>query len=294
MSKESGAIAPKTSPWKSLLGFLPESQALEMIRIPGVASDPKLEQTVRTAVEYVHRLERPPDSSPRLAEIPSGIFSEREGKLRGESTFAEHLAGINESQFQMVEISKLHVFQPNLNLEFVERLKERAPELGNTSELLKFCLPLRDEVTKRPVLAGFNPSMNTFTLASENLDLRIVGNVQGEDASTGRRFFGFAFGPGLPQMSVVKYKETYLLKNGYHRAYALLEKGHEFMPCLVVSTDNYQATGAVGPGAFPFEVVLAPKSPIMSDFFGEAAVIYPRLLIRVILTIHAEIQIASV
>src|SRR2546422_510127 len=121
MTSETEVIPPKTSPWMSLLGFYSESQALGQVRLPWVPTDPHLEQVVRDAVEYVGQLERPQQLVPRFREIPTDVFSERESKLRGEPTFAEHLAGINESSFKMVEISKLRAFQPHLNLEFVER-----------------------------------------------------------------------------------------------------------------------------------------------------------------------------
>jgi hypothetical protein len=117
--------------------------------------------------------------------------------------------------------------------------------------------------------------------------------VQGEDPQTGRRFFGFAYGGGLPQMSVVDYKGLCMIKNGYHRAYALLEKGHKFMPCLILKTDNYQVTGAAGVGFFGFELLLSEQSPIMDDFLSSAAVVYPRRLVRTIVSIHGEVQVVA-
>jgi hypothetical protein len=118
--------------------------------------------------------------------------------------------------------------------------------------------------------------------------------VHGEDAKSGRRFFGLAYGGGLPQISVVNYNGFYMLKNGSHRAYALLQKGHKFMPCLVVSTNNYQTSGAVSPGFLNFDLVLSDKSPLLSDFQSQAAVVFPRRLLRVIISIHGEAQLVAV
>src|SRR5439155_2629740 len=95
-----------------------------------------------------------------------------------------------------------------------------------------------------PLLVNFNPVTNTFNIVTDNLDFRIVGNVQGQDPQSGRRFFGFALGSGLPQISVAEYKGRYLLKNGYHRAYVLAKAGHERIPVLLVSVNNYADTGA--------------------------------------------------
>src|SRR5438093_239491 len=81
-----------------------------------------------------------------------------------------------------------------------------------------------------------------------------------------RNCFGFAYGGGLPQMSVVEYQGVYMIKNGYHRAYALFERGHKSLPCILLRTDNYNATGAIGPAFFSIDVMMSDRSPLLSDF----------------------------
>jgi hypothetical protein len=120
--------------------------------------------------------------------------------------------------------------------------------------------------------------------------MRIVGNVQGTDDQTGRSFAGFAYGFGLPQVSVVDYNGIVMVKNGYHRAYSLLQRGHEFMPCLIVTTDMFQGTGANVPGFFPLDLLQSDKSPILNDFNTKAAFAMPRRRMRLMITIHAEVH----
>ncbi len=282
-----------------MLGFLTEAEAIGSVKLQGVQLRPeqeaKLVENVKRAIAYTSSITGRKTVVPELRPIPSELIGNRETLLRNEPTFREHLIGMSEDfSIAQIEIAKLHAFQPNLNLEYVQKLVGDAPEVDDIAGLLRFCLPLREEARKFPVIGTFNANSNTFTLTSENLDLRIVGQVQGEDAQTGRRFFGFAYGGGLHQISVVKYKDLYMIKNGYHRAYALLEKGHKFMPCLIVKTDNYQATGASGPGFLSFELMLSDRSPIIADFQSAAAVIYPRTLFRVIISIHGEVQVVGV
>jgi hypothetical protein len=92
-------------------------------------------------------------------------------------------------------------------------------------------------------------------------------------------------------MSVVEYKGMYLVKNGHHRALALLKKGHKFLPCLLLSTDDYQFTGGEAPGVLPMELAMSDKSPLLSDFLSPAAVIMPRRRLRIMITVHSEAQV---
>ncbi len=285
------------SEWKSLLGFFSETEALGIVRSQGVQldadKDRALSDKIAEAVRYVKSLAGRRSLSPEIRDMPHG-FDDRAKQLQGDPTFQEHTTGISDWSLALVELDKLHVFQPNLNVEYVERLKQRAPQVDDMTGLLRFCLPLRTEILKSPVLGSFNPNTNTFTLTSENLDLRITGQMRGDDPVTGRSFVGFVYGTGLPQMSVVEYKGTYMIKNGYHRAYALYELGHKFLPCILVRTENYNLTGATGAGFFNIDVVTSDRSPILVDFDSPAAVTYPRRLARVIVSAHAEVQVVPV
>ena len=112
--------------------------------------------------------------------------------------------------------------------------------------------------------------------------------VQGKDPG-GPAFTGFAIGSGLPQMSVAEFQGRYILKNGYHRAVALLRAGITEAPCLVVHAKNYNATGANAPGFLPRELILSDKPPRLEDFnSAEAAVPYPRRLTKAVIVIQAQ------
>ena len=289
-----GALGYLFQDSKSLLGFYTEAEAFNIVKSQGFQFSPKQEEElntkVREALKHVSTIVGRRAVISEVKEIPVQYMADREQRLRNEPAFASQLIDMSEFSLSQVEIGNLHVFQPNLNMEYVRRLVAKAPEPDNLPDLLRFCLPLREEVEKFPVVGGFNPNTNTLTLMSENLDMRMLAPVEGKDPNTGNRFFGFAYGGGLPQISVVDYKGLLMIKNGYHRAYALLEKGHKFMPCLLLKTDDYQATGATGTDFFTFELMQSDQSPILSDFQSPAAVAYPRRLIRVVASIHGEVH----
>jgi hypothetical protein len=168
---------------------------------------------------------------------------------------------------------------------------KKAPEPDDIEGSIKFCLPLRGEDGRIEVLSSFNPNTNTCTIVTDNLDLRILGNVQGEENTTKRNFVGFVYGFGLRGVSVSNYNGLFMVKNGYHRAFALLQKGHKYMPCLVVETDAYQLTGAGSPNVFTPELMNSDKSPLLSDLNSKASVTILRRRMKAVAIIHGEILV---
>ena len=55
-----------------------------------------------------------------------------------------------------------------------------------------------------------------------------------------------------------------------------------------------QAAGIVACDFFTVDTVTSAKPPLLSDFTSSAAVAIPRRLFRVILTVHAEVQVIPV
>jgi hypothetical protein len=280
--------------WRGLLGFMKREAGQNIAKNfdpDGLIDESDFSEKLNEARNYVEeKLKERKILSPKIEDIDEN--NKRITKLYNEPTFKEHTIGmLSRYKVAMVELGKLHVFQPFLNEEYIDELSKKFEKLnGNDEEaLFKFCLPLREEVEKHLANASFNPVTNTFSLVTENLDLRIIGNVNGTDPITGRTFFGFAFGSGLPQMSIVKFKDFYFIKNGYHRAFALYKKKVKSAPFIVLETDQFINTGANQPGFFDYDTIYQ-YSPILEDFDSKAALILPRRRLRAILSIHGEIQ----
>lgn len=281
--------------WLALLGFEAEQDALRLIQDAGFKkfSSDKWLPKIRSAISIVNTISNRREVKPEIKELDQK-YNDRLTKLRDEPIFKEYLVGTTSHRFALVELEKLHCFQKILNLEYIDTLTKKIPSPEYIDETIKLCLPTQDERQKIEILTVFNQNTNTISMITENLDFRIIGNVQGEDPVTGRKFSGFGFGFGLPLMSVVEYKGMFLLKNGYHRAYALLKKGHKFLPCLLLSTDSYQFTGAQLAGFFPIDLIMSDKSPILSDFKTDAGVLMPRRRFKVVISVHGEAQVLPV
>jgi hypothetical protein len=292
-SKETAADPVHYVDWLTLLGFMSDEEALSTIRSQGLGNLTAADEwarIVRWAKDATVGISGRMDWRPEVGEVDPKYRS-RLSKLEAEPTFKIHSAGMRSMRFSLVEISKIHLFQTMVNTEYIESLVKRAPEPGDMEATLKFCLPTQDEAPRPNMMSSFNPTTNTFSAISDSLDLRILGNTHSEDPVTHTPVAGFYYGVALPLTTVVEYRGAFLLKNGCHRAYALHKKGHDFLPCLLGSTDSFQVTGAQVPGSFPLTTILSDKSPVLSDFDSKAAVPVPRRRVKVVATIHAEVQV---
>jgi hypothetical protein len=280
--------------WLTLVGFIPENEAMNMVKVQNVDSKTSSDEwlkLIRSAADETSKVTGRLSCEPSIKEIDPK-YGERIAKLKSEQSFKQHGAGMIRTGFALVELAKLHVHQPRINMEYIESLKRRAPEPDDEEGTLKFCLPTQDEnASAMKMITEFNPQTNTFSAITENLDLRILANTHSEDPTTHTPLAGFYYGFGLPQISVVEYMGMFLLKNGYHRAYTLLEKGHEFVPCVLSLTGSLQATGAISSSAFPSSLLFSDRSPILSDFRTPAAVPVPQRRLKLVATVHAEVQV---
>lgn len=281
------------STWRFLFGFYKAEEAIGIAKSLGVEVTPTEEERLRASVShansFVRNLGPRTGLKPTLTDVPTS-FGNHLKQLQEEPTFGELTTGVTGWSWKLVELAKLRTFQTSLNWSYVQRLILRAPEVNELDSTLRYCLPLAGSGEPQRVVVSFNSVANTYSLVSEHLDFRIVGQVQGEDQRTKRKFFGFVTGFGLPTLTVAHYRDMYLVKNGYHRASALLAKGHKHVPALVIETDSFPVTGAASPGAFPVDVLSSPTPPILSDFLSDAALDVPRAKMRTVLTIHGEGQ----
>jgi hypothetical protein len=296
MTRESEGDPVHFSDWLALLGFQKEEEAIQFIRgqvLQEISEEAWLER-IRRANRAADLISNRWSSSPEIREL-NGRFEDRLKTLAKEPTFQGHLIGTNGWRFALVELEKLHAIQTQLNSEYVDSLIATAPSATDLDATVRFCLPTREEKGGKVELAtSLNPNTNTISIVTDNLDFRVAGNVEGQDPKTGTRFYGFGVGAGLPHLSVANCKGRYFIRNGYHRAYALLRKGHKFLPCLLVNMDRIEDIGFWGPAYLPLKLVLSDKSPIISDYGAEVSVRIPRRRLKMLLSIHAELHAVPV
>ena len=99
---------------------------------------------------------------------------------------------------------------------------------------------------------------------------------------------------GSPFFEVGQYAGRWFLRDGYHRAYKLLQAGIFQIPAVIVHARTIQELGAVQPQFFSEAILLSDHPPFVSDFLNDALTIeYERHPIIKTLRITMEESIAS-
>jgi hypothetical protein len=75
---------------------------------------------------------------------------------------------------------------------------------------------------------------------------------------------------GSPFFEVALYEGRWFLRDGYHRAYALLRAGVFRLPSIIVEARTLAELGATHPWFFPEETLLSPSPPYVIDFLNDA------------------------
>ena len=206
--------------------------------------------------------------------------------LQAEALFQEFASPGGPVELVKIDLRKLVAVQPRVEWSHVEHLMDEAPEPGDTDGLLKFCVPLQRDAPPASIQPAFAQTTQTLAFVTDNPDFRVCGPVV-ESIGNGRAVLGFAIGPGLQQMSVMKFEGRYLLKNGHHRAVALAARGHIDAPVLLLHGTQIEHTPVVRPGRFSPSLVLGEAPPRVEDFLSPAAIDLPRRRTRTLYSFQA-------
>jgi hypothetical protein len=157
----------------------------------------------------------------------------------------------------IVDLRHLLAFQRRLSFHPKVPLSH-APRQSDWGSLFKFsfaspasviCDVVHDAHTKTVTLQSSNP----------NLHLRV-----GTDHA-----LPVAVHAGSPFFEVAEYAGRWFLRDGYHRAYHLLQAGVFQLPAVIVRARTLEELGAVHPWFFPEAILLSEHPPFISDFLDE-------------------------
>ena len=77
---------------------------------------------------------------------------------------------------------------------------------------------------------------------------------------------------GSPFFEVAEYRGRWFLRDGYHRAYALLRSGVWKLPAVIVQARTLEELGAIQPWFFPEGVLFSHHPPRVTDFLDDALI----------------------
>jgi hypothetical protein len=94
---------------------------------------------------------------------------------------------------------------------------------------------------------------------------------------------------GSPFFEVAELRGRWFLRDGYHRAYRLLQAGVHRIPAVVIYTRTIRELGANEPWFFSEEQLFSDRPPRVMDFLDESLVLrYERRALRKVIRIRVE------
>lgn len=135
------------------------------------------------------------------------------------------------------------------------------------------CTSLQDPLTGTITIRSTNPNVHIRTSSDPSAPLRIHS--------------------GGPFFEVASFRDRWFLRDGYHRAYALLRAGIYEVPAVIVHARTIQELGAVHPWFFSEAVLFSANPPYIADFLDDALVLTynrPPLIKTIQITIRESLS----
>jgi hypothetical protein len=132
------------------------------------------------------------------------------------------------------------------------------PSSNDWRALLSLCFGLpkavqcdlrEDPATRSLVLQSTNPNVHIRTTTDVTSPIRIH--------------------PGSPFFEVACFRGRWFLRDGYHRAYALLKAGVFEVPAVIVEAQTIEELGAAEAWFFPESVLFSATPPYVCDFLDD-------------------------
>jgi len=94
---------------------------------------------------------------------------------------------------------------------------------------------------------------------------------------------------GSPFFEVAEFRGRWFLRDGYHRAYHLLQAGVDRVPAIVINARSIEEVGATAPWFFNEEQLFSDRPPQVTDFLDDNLILrYERTALRKVIRIHIE------
>jgi hypothetical protein len=106
---------------------------------------------------------------------------------------------------------------------------------------------------------------HTLVLQSTNPNLHLRTMI---DAA-----FPLSVHAGGPFFEVASYRDRWFLRDGYHRAYTLLQAGVFEVPAVIVHANTIEELGPTKPWFFSEEVLFSETPPLVLDFLNDELVL---------------------
>jgi hypothetical protein len=184
------------------------------------------------------------------------------------TTFAPHKWSL-----KVVDLRNVIAYQKAIKIDGLEdRVK---PVVDDRSLLAEFCLPGEQPVPPQSLIGDIDG--NGYTISSLNPNLRIAGNqVQQAQVAPQEGMqpismlaVTFLVSMGTSYLQVASYNGREFLRDGYHRAAALIREGVFEVPCVYIEAGSFEEIGANPSTMFSYEILFGDRPPLLTDFWDD-------------------------
>ncbi len=182
------------------------------------------------------------------------------------------------SEFVMVDLDRLVVFQKFINLGYVAALEASLPAQPTVEDMARLAFGV--DRRNAPVRTMQN-AQNAFSFISSSNDLRfldakLVQVGPGDKLPCGGRAVArvmLTVGFGSNYLNAISVQGRLVLNNGSHRAYALRDLGVRYAPCIVQRVTRAEELELITGGDLqqsPERYLSTPRPPMLKDYFDPA------------------------
>jgi hypothetical protein len=184
----------------------------------------------------------------------------------------------------VVDLRRLLAFQRRL----IFSARQRAPHIprhDDWTQLLSFTTGPRRSTAHHFVANHSATGDLDISLLSSNPDLQLRWSPSKDPSG----YLPLSLHGGSPFFEVAELRGHWFLRDGYHRAYRLLQAGVYRVPAVIIHARTIGELGATKPWFFSEEQLFSARPPRVTDFLNEDMVMrYERTALRKVIRIRVE------
>jgi len=215
------------------------------------------------------------DARPKLANTPALVKEQGRWGLKEAAKRADLQNAFRGADWRLaaVDLSKVLAFQKTVRLPGLDERILEAKE--DPKALLELCLP--SEEPEVPLVWAPDADGKGYTLSSFNPNFRVyevmpgtatVPSMPGSEPINRNAIF-VTYGAPPSYLQVASYRGRFFLRDGYHRAVALLRAGVNEVPCVLVKATNLSQVFTAAGNFLTEDVMMGERPPFVKDFVDD-------------------------
>lgn len=257
-----------TRPTRSFIGWLDDADALSQLLGRGPTPEDELTDLARKVAAAKAAVSARPGFEARdpIVEGDSSVLSQIEARPDVQGSFA----GVNWS-VNWVDLSRVQSVQKFI---YADDLSSRvAVAVRDADALTDLCFPQsqQEQIQVNVDLDGlgvlvssYNPHLRVGLLPPQQM---LVAPAPG---NLPQQMLGLPFGVnfGISYLHLARYQDRFILRDGTHRAAALLREGIAVVPAVIVEAPSWEFVAPI-PGLLPETTAMGDRPPMLADFWDE-------------------------